>query len=303
MQNSDTLNKPQPEKHVKPTWPYELVKQPGKTPVEAALFYISHNFPVFPCCWPTYNHECGCGHIPRHEGRDIGKAPITAHGFKDATLTIQGVREYWRKWPRANVGIAIPAGLIVLDVDVLHNGFESLAKLQNDIDLTLPDTLRITTGSGGAHISFKTTVAIRNTVELAGYEGLDIRGHGGYVIAPPSIHACGGNYYVAENLPIAEAPAQLIQLCLKRQPHVTEKTGILPDGEPIKEGTRDATLASFAGTMRKRGMTPDEIELSLRAINRRCLPPLDDSQVHKIAYSIGRYEPGHLPQRRVREVF
>ena len=58
----------------------------------------------------------------------------------------------------------------------------------------------------------------------------------------------------------------------------------------IPEGKRDRTLASIAGTMRAKGMTADEIEIALAAINRnRCRPPLDDKSVARIARSIGRY--------------
>ena len=63
-------------------------------------------------------------------------------------------------------------------------------------------------------------------------------------------------------------------------------------GEPIKAGGRNTHLASLAGSMRRRGMTPEAIGAALREENaRRCAPPLDDAEVAKIARSVGRYPP------------
>ena len=72
-----------------------------KTMQEAALEYVDKGFLVFPCCWPTESGVCGCGR--NHKGRDIGKRPLTDHGFQDATQTHQGVKEYWTRWPNANI--------------------------------------------------------------------------------------------------------------------------------------------------------------------------------------------------------
>jgi hypothetical protein len=80
-----------------------------------ALDYIARGYSVLPLCWPNADHTCGCGR--NHDAKDIGKAPLTTHGLKDATQTQLGIQEYWRRWPQANVGIAIPPGHFVLDID------------------------------------------------------------------------------------------------------------------------------------------------------------------------------------------
>ena len=59
----------------------------------------------------------------------------------------------------------------------------------------------------------------------------------------------------------------------------------------IPEGNRNTTLTSLAGSMRRRGMSEDEIAAALLKVNERCDPPLDDAEVRKIAKSIARYEP------------
>ena len=60
----------------------------------------------------------------------------------------------------------------------------------------------------------------------------------------------------------------------------------------IKEGSRNSTLTSLAGTMRARGMTEESIYAALLAENNaRCNPPLDEAEVKKIAHSVSRYQP------------
>lgn len=63
-------------------------------------------------------------------------------------------------------------------------------------------------------------------------------------------------------------------------------------GNEIPEGERDSTLTSLAGSMRRRGMTYEEILAALLVVNtKRCNPPLDEAQVEKIARSVSQYKP------------
>src|SRR3990172_5947170 len=151
---------------------------PNETMLNHALRYAAAGYPVIPLCWPEFTIpvRCGCG--KNHPENNIGKAPITAHGQTDATLTQQGVRDYWTKWPKANIGVVIPEGFFVLDVDAGHGGYDSLAILQERIG-ELPETLLIGTGAGGQHFWYRTTTPVRNTVKLGMLPGLDIRGVGG----------------------------------------------------------------------------------------------------------------------------
>jgi hypothetical protein len=60
----------------------------------------------------------------------------------------------------------------------------------------------------------------------------------------------------------------------------------------IREGERNATLASLGGAMRRRGASQEAITAALRTENqRRCDPPLADGEVERIAASIARYRP------------
>jgi hypothetical protein len=100
-----------------------------------------------------------------------------------------------------------------------------------------------------------------------------------------------------EEIEAAPAPAWLLAALRDARPagrngrHATTTT--LAEGEVIVEGTRDNTLASLAGTMRRRGMAPESIAAALLVENeQRCEPPLPDEQVRKIARSVGSYPPG-----------
>ena len=222
-----------------------------------------------------------------HELKNAGKAPITNRGLNDATQTRLGVEEYWRKWPKANIGVVIPAGYFVIDVDPGHGGFESLGKLQGNFG-ELPYTWTITTGSGGLHYWYRGDGA-RNTVALAGYSGIDVRGIGGYVVAPPSLHREGQRYEVSTNLPIAPAPDWLIELVITKPQAAYQPSR---EGQQIPEGQRNHTLTSLAGTMRRRGMPEAAIWAALVEVNRsQCIPPLPEGEIKQIAVSVSRYEP------------
>jgi len=266
--------------------------------IDYAVKYITSGFPVIPLCWPDYDGDCACGR--GHLGKSIGKVPLTDHGLKDATTTQQGVREYWGRWKQANIGIVIKEGYFVLDVDIEKGGFDSLQSLQEKIG-ELPKTLQITTGSGGAHFWYKTNKPIRNTARLAGYDGLDIRGQGGYVVAPSSIHRNGLPYETSPvwDGDIVMAPPELIELCWKPTVIVSQGQN---DGTTYSEGQRNDALTRDAGAMRRRGLSEEAIFAALQVTNQqRCQPPLSETEVEQIAHSIGRYfpEPPLIKKKRM----
>ena len=115
----------------------------------------------------------------------------------------------------------------------------------------LPDTMSVNTGGGGIHFWFKAD-DVRNTTVLAGFSGLDIRGIGGYVVAPPSTHRSGKKYSWLDRNPIEIAPDWLLTLCTTKRP-LNSNNHSMNQGELIPEGQRNQTLASKAGTMRRAG--------------------------------------------------
>ena len=262
--------------------------------LDAALAYARRGWHVFPCHTPRPDGKCDCG---ERDCDDIGKHPRTAHGFLDATTDEATIRAWWRKWPTANIGGAagIKSGFDAADPDG-EAGLDDLAKLEAKHG-ALPDTPNSITGGGGKHLFFKHVPGKKNTVKADGLS-IDLRTTGGYVILPPSLHRSGRRYTWElsahpDDLPLADMPAWLRAIFPDRggprPAPITATDGTQTD---IPDGKRNDTLASLAGTMRKRGMTQEAITAALLADNAaRCKPPLDPAVVVKIATSISRYDP------------
>lgn len=126
-----------------------------------------------------------------------GKAPLTTHGVKDATTDEAQIREWWTAWPNANPAVACGAsGLVVLDDDQAGE-FERLCADQGQ---PVPATFKVTTAKG-AHHWFRQPSGQRignpKAFRQADYL-IDVRGDGGYVIAPGAIHETGATYTGSE---------------------------------------------------------------------------------------------------------
>lgn len=146
-----------------------------------ALRYAAAGWPVFPCHWTT-DAGCSCGHDDCHSH---GKHPLTRRGLHDASPDPGAIAAWWTRWPEANVAIATGApGPDVLDIDVKNGakGADSLAKLR-DLGLLAGAHSLITTWSGGWHLYYLGSE--QGNASLARH-GVDFRGRGGYVLAPPS---------------------------------------------------------------------------------------------------------------------
>lgn len=206
---------------------------------------------------------------------------------------------WWENFPDANIGIACGkrSGLVVLDVDADHGGYESLADLAIEYG-PLPETPVTKTGSGGQHIFFKHPgIEIRNSAGKLG-KGLDVRGDGGYVVASGSTHPNGNKYeWICKpsQVPLAEMPAWLLELLKESQlTHVSEPAE--RNGEVVS-GERNNYLTQLAGSMRRRGFDAEEIFAALTMRNRRqCNPPLSEMEVEQIAKSVNRYVPQDEPK-------
>jgi putative DNA primase/helicase len=269
-------------------------------PSVAAAAYAAQGWPVF----PLHGFAAGLCTCTRPACSSPGKHPRTRQGLKDASTNEPIVAGWWERWPDANVGVRTgsASGLLVLDVDADSNGEQSLAGLEQ-IHGSLPDTVTALTGGGGKHLFFRHPGGeVRNSAGKLG-EGLDIRADGGYIVAPPSIHVSGRAYrwqegHASGEVPLADPPGWLLALLSRRDPTGQVPAAVLPIGV-IAEGSRNATLASLAGGMRRRGMSEQELLAELQLINSdRVEPPLPDSELAAIAASISRYPAGPAPHQR-----
>jgi hypothetical protein len=266
------------------------------SPLDFALDYASSGLPVFPIYGiieARGRFACRCFHTIRCE--NPGKHPMTRHGLKDATTDAKTVKQRWYCAPDANVGIACSAECCVFDVDPRHGGDVTLAALVHQHG-PLPVTWTANTGGGGLHYFFRPAIEVRNSVERLG-GGIDIRGVGGYVVAPPSRHV-SGNYYTwipghaPGEVPLAAMPPWLLP------PKPSKPTAPTPASswralvrEGVTEGARNQTIAKLAGHFLRRHVDPIVTLEMMTAWNAvRCRPPLPDAEVVHIVNSIAGRE-------------
>ena len=184
---------------------------------------------------------------------------------------------WWSQWPVANIGLVTgrASGLLVLDIDSGNGGWESI-KTKN-----VPDTLKAITGSDGGHIYFKFPSDAKYTNRAGLLPGVDVRGHGGQIIAPPSVHPNGKTYRWRNSLhtPLHDPPDWLLDLLIdtNRISIPKEKNGsealsratleFLAQGAP--EGQRNNRLFKAAADMAGCGLCLDDAEGRLVSVALR----------------------------------
>jgi putative DNA primase/helicase len=214
-----------------------------------------------------------------------------------------------------NAGVATgPAsGVIVVDIDDSEK-FKQWTKAR-DIENPLPSTFTVKSGGKSDHYYYQYP-RDGNEYKKRNINGIfDVLGIGAQAIAPGSVHPKTGNRYtIKKQLPIAEAPKWVLELLLKKnktpeiqqeqiqsQPEIKTIPQInlqTQNSSTIFQGERNSQLASLAGTMREKGMSPEAIEAALLKENSvRCNPPLDEAEIMQISKSICQYKPGE-PQRK-----
>jgi len=205
-----------------------------------------------------------------------------------ATSDIGSIEKFWEQNPTATVGVATgsDSGLVVVDVD----DEEAFGEWMHKNGYALPDTPTATTPSGGRHLYFEHPGwRVRNSVRFV--PGCDARGDRGYVIAPD-----GDSRRWVPHLSIDDLEPPPLPNWIAEPLKEKTRTAAPSIGEVISEGARNSTLASLAGTMRRRGMSQSEIKAALIEANRsRCKPPLPDEEVEKVAISIAKYDPDPHP--------
>ena len=253
--------------------------------LDEALKYHAQGLVVIPLCWDV-DGRCVYGRGAHEVPHKVGKVPLIANWQQLSPQTTDTIRKYWTQYPEANIGLSTN-GLVVLDFDVKDAGVDvSLPSIVKQYGL--PGTRRVRTGSGGEHWYFKNTSGkpIGNG-PLKGYPGIDIKGNGGQVVAPPSLHVNGRRYEVSTGLPIAPAPQKLIDIITSPGTKAYKHEGDIPEGQ------RHTMLVRTAGKLRSEGQTSPEIGKALKTANKqRCKPSLPDTDIQDIVKQADRWEPG-----------
>ena len=206
------------------------------------------------------------------------------------------VNEWFKHIPDANVAIVTGniSGLVVLDIDVRQGGDESLAQWERQHG-PLPSTLEVISGGGGRHLYFKHPGGtLHNRVGVA--SGIDFRGDGGCIVAPPSIHSSGKVYqwrkgHEPGNIAMAEMPNWLLNVVSGKSTGGGHSLQYWRQRirESVPKGERNNTLASLAGHLLWHGVDAEVVQELLLSWNQvRCQPPLKVDEVVKTVNSIMR---------------
>lgn len=203
---------------------------------------------------------------------------------EEATTNINQIKQ-WFANTNYNVCIRTGDGLIVIDVDNKNgkNGNQSILPFLNKF----PKTRTVRTANGGFHYYFYVDREVKCKVNL--YDGIDIRGEGEYVVAPPSV-IDGKAYIVEEDIPIAQANDAVYEFIKTSYRNASvelpNKSNMIPAGE------RNDTLFKLGCSMQAKGMSDETIRKGLEIENKtRCNPPLDEKELNTIVESvIHRYE-------------
>lgn len=214
--------------------------------------------------------------------------------LQNSRPSAEQVTDWFSRWPDANIGIVTGeiSNLIVLDIDPEHGGDASLDRLERQYG-RLPATVETITGGGGRHLYFAHPGGlIRNRTGLA--QGIDLRGDGGYIVAPPSIHPSGRPYVWAaghspEDVALAGPPRWILLASggTRVRRTLSDWRRLVREGVP--EGQRNSSIASLAGHLLWHQIDPEVVMELLLAWNRlRCRPPLEDAEVAQVVSSIVR---------------
>lgn len=282
---------------------------------QAAADYAARGWRVIPLHSIGDNGRCTCG---KTDCGSPGKHPRTRSGLKDASVDPAQVAAWWRTWPTANVGLVTGAdsGLVVVDVDPRHGGDESLAALIAE-EGELPVTIEAGTGGGGRHLVFAhPSETIRNKANMR--PGLDVRGDGGYIVAPPSNHASGRQYTWADGrgpgeVALADLPTWL--LAMLREPAretsttppatrpvpsngqhdrlLQRATAYVSKASAVAEGGRNAAAFNLAGNLAafdEEGTRLDDGQVFdlVRLWNQRNAPPLAEVELRQVVASASK---------------
>mgnify|MGYP001565764130 CR=1 FL=1 len=248
--------------------------------LEAALAYAAAGWAVVPLHTPE-SDQCSCG---KNDCRNVGKHPRTARGLYDASKDADIIRGWWLRWPNANIAIVTGSvsGIWAADIDS-KEGLTNIRRILSRSDL---HTRVSRTGSGGYHLLYRHPGRLVPN-QVKPLPGVDVRGDGGYIVVPPSLHASGKRYEWLNHHEPLKTPKPLLELVANgKSPRVP-----IDWTQPIEEGQRDVEITRKAGVLFRAGLPAPAVYQTLLVVNKtQCHPPLPETQVRKIVVSIARRE-------------
>lgn len=221
------------------------------------------------------HHERGWSVFPVKSG---SKQPLIEwKSYQEKPASQEEIKQWWRQYPDANIGLVTGevSGLIVLDYDDQKG--EDYVR-----DKGIPVTPCVKT-KRGKHIYFKHPgFSVQN---FAKKEGLDLRGDGGFVLLPPSVHSSGVRYewLTSPTEELATPPEWLLSLIDKKEDHpplTQSEISEMLDG--VSEGSRHATATKIAGHLIGKNLDPAEVLKLMSDWNSKNKPPLPEKEIERI---------------------
>lgn len=260
------------------------------TPLEAALDYLKRGWPVLPCkLWFEKPGDLKAKKKPLIDWKE----------FQTRLPTEAEVRSWWKKWPWAQVGMAVgpdagPFGIVTVDYDLGHSR-EDLAALA----LPLSISVQTPTGGGHTHLKYPKGKKIKNSVgKIKPF--IDIRGQGGFVVLPPSVYPDGRPYtwlIHPDNADLAECPEAFLELAAEPAEYVIKNwSREIKNGVP--DGQRNQTATSLIGQLLRHQPTylwNSTIWPLIRAWNERNQPPWPE---HKLMMTFNSIANSEYKRRR-----
>lgn len=258
----------------------------------------------------AYRQEFGWSVLPLNPASKKPLVPWTALEAQPADDTT--IRDWWRRYPCAGVGVVTGAvsGLWVVDVDSPVGQAQLVA-------LDVPTTPTATTGKG-RHLYFTFPGDLRNTAGKVA--GLDTRGDGGYVVAPPTVHPSGRPYAWEASpweTPLAAPPAGLVNLFrdartgtdtrggrVHRVPVSADNLSALGSDDYAEllrrgsvQGRRHDDMIRLVGHLLAHGLSKREVAVLLRPWVDRCRPPFPYQELYQTIRDLADAEARNHPER------
>jgi hypothetical protein len=278
------------------------------TPLLAALAYRKRGLSVIPV-------------------EERGKKPLVLwEPYQKEHATTQVIQGWYEQHPCANVGIVTGAisGIVVVDVDteaaraalrdmIGANQLQGVPRVKtgrgwqlffahptphrslNGQDTLVPGHVRSAdSGDAGLRPAGETTL-IGNKAGII--PNVDIRGDGGYVVAPPSLHQNGKVYiwHVPLTKELPPLPKKLLDL-ITNPPKPVTSTSLGFDTksalEGVPEGQRDETIFKLASKLRGADVPIDTARTLVLEAASKCTPPYPEREaVAKVERAYSRYAP------------
>lgn len=256
----------------------------ASTPLAWALRYAAHGYSVLPVWWITEAGGCACA--AGLACTKPGKHPAISDWPKAATTDEAEIREWWKRWPIANVGLLMGNGICAVDID------NTYALEELDFRKAPRETPTQRTGSGGYHRLYRWSGRkLKNAVRFM--EGADLRTDGGLIVVEPSRNRNGEYSWDSElgpfDVPLAELPTWIADACALDNPVRKPPVQIAELWDGVAEGSRNGRLFSYACKMRREKRPELEIAAVCLKLGERCKPPMSEREVLAVVESSGRY--------------